>query len=112
MQKLDKEIEEVNGWIDGAERKMGDIDSQGPNDAVLKVVIFIYFSVFSTNLKSVCRLELRDFGLLRKEIECYLKAQIMNHICVLLLLAVGQSDKSLTLTYLLLVPMGGSECSL
>ncbi|XP_055363081.1 dystrophin isoform X4 [Betta splendens] len=38
MQKLDKEIEEVNRWIDGAEKKMDDIDSHGPNDAVLKVL--------------------------------------------------------------------------
>ncbi|XP_054864358.1 dystrophin isoform X3 [Amphiprion ocellaris] len=38
MQKLDGEIEEVNGWIDGAEKKMDEIDSQGPNDAVLKVL--------------------------------------------------------------------------
>ncbi|KAG7235098.1 hypothetical protein INR49_003218 [Caranx melampygus] len=38
MQKLDGEIEEVNEWIDGAERKMDEIDSQGPNDAVLKVL--------------------------------------------------------------------------
>lgn len=40
MQKLDGEIKEVNEWIDGAERKMDEIDNQGPNDAVLKVVIF------------------------------------------------------------------------
>ncbi|KAM9327399.1 dystrophin isoform 2-T2 [Pholidichthys leucotaenia] len=38
MQKLDGQIEEVNDWIDGAERKMDEIDSQGPNDAVLKVL--------------------------------------------------------------------------
>ncbi|XP_034072729.1 dystrophin isoform X5 [Gymnodraco acuticeps] len=38
MQKLDGEIKEVNGWIDGAEKKMDEIDSQGPNDAVLKVL--------------------------------------------------------------------------
>ncbi|XP_045909199.1 dystrophin-like isoform X1 [Micropterus dolomieu] len=38
MQKLDGEIEEVNGWIDGAEKKMDEIESQGPNDAVLKVL--------------------------------------------------------------------------
>uniref|UniRef100_A0A8D3EGG4 Dystrophin n=1 Tax=Scophthalmus maximus TaxID=52904 RepID=A0A8D3EGG4_SCOMX len=38
MQKLDGEIQEVNGWIDGAEKKMDDIDSQGPNDSVLKVL--------------------------------------------------------------------------
>uniref|UniRef100_A0A673BF54 Dystrophin n=1 Tax=Sphaeramia orbicularis TaxID=375764 RepID=A0A673BF54_9TELE len=37
MQKLDGQIEEVNGWIDGAEKKMDEIDSQGPNDAVLKL---------------------------------------------------------------------------
>lgn len=44
MQKLDGEIKEVNGWIDGAEKKMDEMDSQGPNDAALKVVmsIFIY----------------------------------------------------------------------
>lgn len=45
MQKLDKEMEEVNGWIDGAEKKMDDMDSQGPNDAELKV--------FSTNSQSL-----------------------------------------------------------
>ncbi|XP_041822402.1 dystrophin isoform X9 [Chelmon rostratus] len=38
MQKLDGEIEEVNGWIDGAEKKMNEMDSQGPNDAALKVL--------------------------------------------------------------------------
>ncbi|XP_049425588.1 dystrophin isoform X1 [Epinephelus fuscoguttatus] len=38
MQKLDGEIKEVNGWIDGAEKKMDEMDSQGPNDAVLKVL--------------------------------------------------------------------------
>ncbi|KAM3585392.1 uncharacterized protein V6R79_016686 [Siganus canaliculatus] len=38
MQKLDGEIEEVNRWIDGAETKMNDMDCQGPNDAVLKVL--------------------------------------------------------------------------
>uniref|UniRef100_A0A7N6BWN2 Dystrophin n=1 Tax=Anabas testudineus TaxID=64144 RepID=A0A7N6BWN2_ANATE len=38
MQKLDKEMEEVNGWIDGAEKKLNDMDSQGPNDTVLKVL--------------------------------------------------------------------------
>ncbi|KAA8579708.1 hypothetical protein FQN60_006801 [Etheostoma spectabile] len=39
MQKLDGEIKEVNEWIDGAEKKMDEMDSQGPNDAVLKVVL-------------------------------------------------------------------------
>lgn len=58
MQKLDGQIEEVNGWIDGAEKKMDDMDSQGPNDAVLKVVISIFF--FS---KSVSGLAVRAFGL-------------------------------------------------
>ncbi|XP_076017960.1 dystrophin isoform X2 [Genypterus blacodes] len=38
MQKLDGEIEEVNEWIDGAEKKMDGMDSQGPNDAMLKVL--------------------------------------------------------------------------
>uniref|UniRef100_A0A671Z322 Dystrophin n=1 Tax=Sparus aurata TaxID=8175 RepID=A0A671Z322_SPAAU len=38
MQKLDREIKEVNGWIDGAEKKMDEMDSQGPNEAVLKVL--------------------------------------------------------------------------
>ncbi|XP_037552527.1 dystrophin isoform X1 [Nematolebias whitei] len=38
MQKLDEQIKEVNEWIDGAEIKMDEIDSQGPNDAVLKVL--------------------------------------------------------------------------
>ncbi|TMS11567.1 Dystrophin [Larimichthys crocea] len=38
MQKLDGQIKEVNGWIDGAEKKMNEMDSQGPNDAVLKVL--------------------------------------------------------------------------
>lgn len=37
MQTLDREIQEVNKWMDGAERKMDEIESQGPNDAVLKV---------------------------------------------------------------------------
>lgn len=55
MQKLDKEIEEVNGWIDGAERKMDDIESQGPNDAVLKVVILKYCLY-------ICRLESEHFN--------------------------------------------------
>lgn len=43
MQKLDGEIEEVNGWIAGAEKKMNEMDSQGPNDAVLKVGCNMYF---------------------------------------------------------------------
>ncbi|XP_034461333.1 dystrophin isoform X10 [Hippoglossus hippoglossus] len=38
MQKLDGTIEEVNRWIDGAERKMDDLDGQGTNNAVLKVL--------------------------------------------------------------------------
>ncbi|CAN9498333.1 unnamed protein product [Ophioblennius macclurei] len=38
MQKLDGQIKEVNAWIDGAEKKMDEIESQGPNDAVLKVL--------------------------------------------------------------------------
>uniref|UniRef100_A0AAV2LGC3 Dystrophin n=1 Tax=Knipowitschia caucasica TaxID=637954 RepID=A0AAV2LGC3_KNICA len=38
MQKLDRQIEEVNLWIDGAEKKMDEIESQGPNDAMLKVL--------------------------------------------------------------------------
>lgn len=42
MQKLDREIKEVNGWIDGAEKKMDEMDSQGPNEAVLKVIMFIF----------------------------------------------------------------------
>lgn len=42
MQKLDGEIKEVNEWIDGAEKKMDEMNSQGPNDAVLKVVMFIF----------------------------------------------------------------------
>lgn len=37
MHKLDGEIKEVNEWMDGAERKMDEIESQGPNDGVLKV---------------------------------------------------------------------------
>lgn len=45
MQKLDGEIEEVNGWIDGAEKKMNEMDGQGPNDTVLKVVMFIFVQV-------------------------------------------------------------------
>lgn len=45
MQKLDGEIEEVNGWIDGAEKKMDEIESQGPNDAVLKVVTSVFMYV-------------------------------------------------------------------
>nr|XP_057908480.1 dystrophin isoform X8 [Doryrhamphus excisus] len=38
MRKLDGEIEEVNRWIDGANKKMDEIESQGPNDAALKVL--------------------------------------------------------------------------
>ncbi|XP_028281420.1 dystrophin isoform X2 [Parambassis ranga] len=38
MQKLDGEIKEVNEWIDGANKKMDEIDSRGPNDGVLKVL--------------------------------------------------------------------------
>lgn len=45
MHKLDGQIQEVNGWINGAERKMNEIDSQGPSD-VLKVILFIYFEAF------------------------------------------------------------------
>uniref|UniRef100_A0AAZ1Y4Q8 Dystrophin n=1 Tax=Oreochromis aureus TaxID=47969 RepID=A0AAZ1Y4Q8_OREAU len=37
MHKLDGQIQEVNGWINGAERQMNEIDSQGPSD-VLKVL--------------------------------------------------------------------------
>lgn len=47
MQKLDGEIQEVNGWIDGAEKKMDDIDSQGPNDSVLKVVPLYFFMTYN-----------------------------------------------------------------
>lgn len=55
MQKLDGEIEGVNGWIDGADKKMDEIDSRGPNDAVLKVVkrLIVFTHV-------VCDLRLRD----------------------------------------------------
>lgn len=45
MKKLDRGIEDVNGWIDGAEKKMNNLDSQGPNDAVLKVLIFIFLHI-------------------------------------------------------------------
>lgn len=45
MQKLDGGIEEVNGWIDGAEKKISEMDSQGPNDAALKVLIFIFLHI-------------------------------------------------------------------
>ncbi|XP_061641399.1 dystrophin isoform X11 [Phyllopteryx taeniolatus] len=38
MKKLDGEIEEVNGWIDGANKKMDEMDNQGPNDAAQKVL--------------------------------------------------------------------------
>ncbi|TNM94219.1 hypothetical protein fugu_002395 [Takifugu bimaculatus] len=38
MKKLDGGIAEVNGWIDGAEKKMNEMDGQGPNDAGLKVL--------------------------------------------------------------------------
>lgn len=48
MQKLDGGIEEVNGWIDGAEKKMNEMDRQGPNDAVLKVLIFIFMHIVFT----------------------------------------------------------------
>lgn len=42
MKKLDGGIEEVNGWIDGAEKKMNEMDGQGPNDAGLKVLTFTF----------------------------------------------------------------------
>lgn len=45
MHKLDGQIQEVNGWINGAERQMNEIDSQGPSD-VLKVILYIYFEAF------------------------------------------------------------------
>lgn len=48
MQKLDGGIEEVNGWIDGAEKKMNEMDRQEPNDAVLKVLIFIFMHIVFT----------------------------------------------------------------
>ncbi|KAM3857230.1 dystrophin [Diretmus argenteus] len=38
MQKLDGEIEEVNGWIDGGEKVLDEMESQGPNDAALKTL--------------------------------------------------------------------------
>ncbi|XP_030210304.1 dystrophin isoform X3 [Gadus morhua] len=38
MQKLDGAIEEVNKWIEGAEGKMDQMDSLGPNDATLKTL--------------------------------------------------------------------------
>ncbi|KAM9836007.1 dystrophin-like [Aulostomus maculatus] len=38
MQKLDGQIKEVNGWIDGADKKMDEMDSKGPDDAVFKVL--------------------------------------------------------------------------
>lgn len=44
MQKLDEQIKEVNEWIDGAEIKMDEIDSQGPKDAVLKVTHYVPLS--------------------------------------------------------------------
>ena len=45
MQKLDGEMTEVNEWIDGAERKMEEMDREGPNDAVLKVLYIFNFSL-------------------------------------------------------------------
>lgn len=48
MQKLAGGIEEVNGWIDGAEKRMNEMDRQGPNDAVLKVLIFIFMHIVFT----------------------------------------------------------------
>lgn len=48
MQKLDRGIEEVNGWIDGAEKKMNEMENQGPNDAALKVLIFIFMQIVFT----------------------------------------------------------------
>lgn len=47
MHKLDGEIEEVNEWIDGAEKKMDEIETQGPNDAVLKVGYPLYLTLWS-----------------------------------------------------------------
>ncbi|KAM6945421.1 LOW QUALITY PROTEIN: dystrophin-like [Aplochiton taeniatus] len=38
MQKLDGDIAEINGWMDGADRQMDEIESQGPNDEVLKTL--------------------------------------------------------------------------
>ncbi|XP_068612642.1 dystrophin isoform X3 [Brachionichthys hirsutus] len=38
MQMLDGDVEEVNRWIDGAEKKMDAIDGRGPDDAALKVL--------------------------------------------------------------------------
>ena len=72
MQKLDGQIEEVNRWIDGAEKKMDEMDSQGPNDATLKVVMFIFmYAEFNLSLicflqffsESVCRLDVREVNL-------------------------------------------------
>lgn len=37
MRKLDGQIEEVNRWIDGANKKMDELDDRGPNDASIKV---------------------------------------------------------------------------
>ena len=52
MQRLDGEMTEVNEWIDGAEKKMEEMDREGPNDTVLKVL-----NVFSS-LRSTCPLYL------------------------------------------------------
>ncbi|XP_051915019.1 dystrophin isoform X6 [Hippocampus zosterae] len=38
MRKLDGQIEEVNRWIDGANKKMDELDDRGPNDASIKVL--------------------------------------------------------------------------
>ncbi|KAJ3584665.1 hypothetical protein NHX12_015160, partial [Muraenolepis orangiensis] len=38
MRKLDEAMEEVNGWIDGADRKLDEMDRQGPSDALLKTL--------------------------------------------------------------------------
>lgn len=45
MQKLDGELEEVDGWIDGAGKKMDGMDGRGHDDAELKVVMFVSMHV-------------------------------------------------------------------
>lgn len=49
MQKLDGELEEVNGWIDGAGKKMDEMDGRGRDDAELKVVMFVSMRVKSVS---------------------------------------------------------------
>lgn len=82
MQKLDGGIVEVNEWIDGAEKQMDDMDSQGPNDAALKVLSFIFLhTVFASPSLPV-------YVTFLCLIECYISVvffelqRFLKHICL------------------------------